>query len=80
MGLVALVLWRLRDRFRPGLLFGLYLVLAGVERLLIELIRRNDSVLLGLTQAQLISVAMIAGGAALILRLRGPRGRAPAAA
>jgi phosphatidylglycerol:prolipoprotein diacylglycerol transferase len=80
MGLVALVLWRLRDRFRPGLLFGLYLVLAGVERLLIELIRRNDSVLLGLTQAQLISVAMIAGGAALILRLRGPHGRAPAAA
>lgn len=70
MGLVALVLWQLRDRFRPGVLFALYLVLAGLERLLIELIRRNDSVLLGLTPAQLISVAMIALGAALLMRLR----------
>ena len=71
MGLVALVLWNLRDRFRPGVLFGLYLVLAGLERLLIELIRRNDTVVAGLTQAQLVSVAMIALGVALLTRLRG---------
>jgi phosphatidylglycerol:prolipoprotein diacylglycerol transferase len=71
MGLIALVLWNLRDRFRPGVLFGLYLVLAGLERLLIELIRRNDAVVAGLTQAQLISLAMIALGAALLMRLRG---------
>ena len=80
MGLAALVLWNLRDRFIPGFLFGLYLVLAGIERLLIELIRRNDSVVLGLTQAQLISLAMIAGGAVLIARLRGPRAPLPQAA
>lgn len=71
MGLVALLLWQLRDRFRPGALFGLYLVLAGVERLLIELIRRTDPVLAGLTPAQLFSLAMIAGGALLLARLRG---------
>jgi phosphatidylglycerol:prolipoprotein diacylglycerol transferase len=70
MGLVALVLWQLRDRFRPGILFGLYLVLAGVERLLVELVRRNDSVVAGLTLAQLVSLAMVAGGVALIARLR----------
>ncbi len=70
MGLVALLLWNLRDRFRPGVLFAIYLVLAGIERLLIELIRRNDAVFAGLTPAQLISVAMIAGGAALLMRLR----------
>ncbi len=29
MALVALLLWRLRDRYRPGVLFGLYLLLAG---------------------------------------------------
>ena len=46
------------------MLFGLYLVLAGLERLLVELIRRNDAVVAGLTQAQLISLAMIALGAA----------------
>ena len=71
MGLVALILWKLRDRFRPGFLFGLYLVLAGLERLLIELIRRNDAVVAGLTAAQLISLAMIALGVALVARLRG---------
>jgi phosphatidylglycerol:prolipoprotein diacylglycerol transferase len=72
MGLVALVLWRLRDRFRPGLLFGVYLVLAGLERLLVEFIRRNDDVALGLTPAQLLSVLMVAGGVAMIGRLRSP--------
>jgi phosphatidylglycerol:prolipoprotein diacylglycerol transferase len=72
MGLVALLLWQLRDRFRPGGLFALYLVLAGVERLLIELIRRNDDVLLGLTQAQLFSVAMVLGGLYWLSRLRAP--------
>jgi phosphatidylglycerol---prolipoprotein diacylglyceryl transferase len=63
MGLVAYVLWRLRDRFQPGLLFALYLVLAGAERLLVEFVRRNDEVALGLTQPQLLSIAMIAAGA-----------------
>jgi phosphatidylglycerol:prolipoprotein diacylglycerol transferase len=62
MGLVTYALWRLRDAFRPGLLFALYLVLAGAERFLIEFIRRNDDVALGLTQAQLLSVVMIVGG------------------
>jgi phosphatidylglycerol---prolipoprotein diacylglyceryl transferase len=63
MGLVTYVLWRLRARLQPGLLFALYLVLAGAERFLVEFVRRNDDVALGLTQAQLLSVAMmIAGG------------------
>ena len=62
MGLATYVLWRLRTRFQPGLLFALYLILAGVERFLIEFIRRNDDVALGLTQAQLLSVAMVLAG------------------
>jgi phosphatidylglycerol:prolipoprotein diacylglycerol transferase len=70
MGLVAVVLWRLRDRFAPGVLFGLYLILAGTERFLVEFIRRNDSVAAGLTLAQLVSLAMVAGGAALVLSKR----------
>ena len=73
MGLVALLLWQLRDRVQPGRLFALYLVLAGFERLLVEFVRRNDEVLLGLTEAQLISVAMIAGGLAWLMRTRGGR-------
>jgi len=70
MGLIALLLWRWRDRFRPGGLFGVYLVLAGLERLLVEFIRRNDDVVAGLTLPQLVSLAMIAGGVALLASLR----------
>jgi phosphatidylglycerol:prolipoprotein diacylglycerol transferase len=71
MGLVALVLWQLRDRLTNGLLFALYLLLAGTERFLVEFVRRNDDVALGLTQAQLISlVMMIAGAVWLLLAFR----------
>jgi phosphatidylglycerol:prolipoprotein diacylglycerol transferase len=77
MGLVALVLWQLRDRYRPGVLFGIYLVLAGAERLLVEFIRRNEAILLGLTQPQLISVAMVVAGAALVRWLRPVAGAGP---
>ena len=77
MGAVALVLWNLRDRFRPGILFAVYLVLAGLERLLVEFIRRNKDVALGLTLPQLISVGMILAGGAWLLRARRA---APAAA
>jgi phosphatidylglycerol---prolipoprotein diacylglyceryl transferase len=66
MGLIALALWQLRDRFRPGVLFALYLVLAGTERLLVEFLRRNEAIFAGLTQPQLISIAMIAAGAAWV--------------
>jgi phosphatidylglycerol---prolipoprotein diacylglyceryl transferase len=79
MGLVALVLWRLRNRLTGGLLFALYLLLAGTERFLVEFIRRNDDVALGLTQAQLISVAMVvAGGLWLLLAFRRTPRPAPA--
>jgi len=71
MALVAYVLWRLRDRLTGGRLFALYLVLAGTERFLVEFIRRNDDVAIGLTQAQLISVAMmIVGGVWLLVAFR----------
>ena len=62
MCLVAWALWRGRDALRPGLLFACYLVLAGCERLLVEFVRRNDAVLLGLTEAQLLSLVMIGAG------------------
>jgi phosphatidylglycerol---prolipoprotein diacylglyceryl transferase len=71
MGIGALVLWHLRDRFPSGVLFGLYLILAGGERLLVEIIRRNDSVVAGLTQPQLISLALIAIGTAIVIARRG---------
>jgi phosphatidylglycerol:prolipoprotein diacylglycerol transferase len=71
MGLVALVLWRLRHRWRPGTLFALYLILAGAERFLVEFLRRNPAELVGLTQPQLLSILMIAGGLVFLWVLRG---------
>jgi phosphatidylglycerol:prolipoprotein diacylglycerol transferase len=82
MGLVAYALWRLRDRFRTGILFAIYLVAAGTERFLVEFIRRNEDVALGLTQAQLISVAMVIIGGTWIavITRRGQLLREPAGA
>src|SRR4051795_9122622 len=73
MGIVALILWNFRDRLTGGRLFALYLVLAGVERFLVEFIRRNDAIALGLTLAQLVSVAMFVVGAAWLVRTPGRR-------
>lgn len=62
MGMLAWALWQLRDRTRPGVLFALYLVGAGTERFLVEFLRRNDQVALGLTAAQLESLVLVAVG------------------
>jgi phosphatidylglycerol---prolipoprotein diacylglyceryl transferase len=78
MGAFAIALWRLRDRWHPGILTGIYLVGVGVERFLIEFLRRNDHIALGLTQAQFVSVGFMVAGVALLLALRG-RVTAPAA-
>ena len=78
MGVAGAVLWRLRDRFAPGVLFGLYLMIAGVERFLVEFIRRNDDVVAGLTQPQLISLVRIGLGGALVAGRRDVRRAATA--
>jgi phosphatidylglycerol:prolipoprotein diacylglycerol transferase len=72
VGVIALVLWRLRDRLTGGRLFALYLVTTCVERFLVEFIRRNKDVAIGLTVPQLLSLAGIAGGVALFARFRSP--------
>ncbi len=70
MGFGAWLLWQLRDRFRTGVLFALYLLYAGGERFLVEFVRRNDDVALGLTTAQLESLAMLLAGAIWLAAVR----------
>jgi phosphatidylglycerol:prolipoprotein diacylglycerol transferase len=80
MGLVAYLLWRLRDRVRPGVVFALYCLLSGLERFLVEFVRRNSEVLAGLTAPQLESVGLMIVGAvwlALLMRGRGLAGLRP---
>lgn len=69
--LLFLLLWSIRDRIKaPGVMFGIYLILAGVERFFVELIRVNTKYhLFGIsfTQAEMISLFMVIGGIALIV-------------
>ena len=72
------ILWVLRKKGRPvGWLFGVYLVFAGIERFLVEIVRAKDDRLLGpFTIAQLASVVLVAFGALLMVIWR--RGPSPA--
>jgi phosphatidylglycerol:prolipoprotein diacylglycerol transferase len=71
---IFFVLWRLRRLDKPPWwIFGLYLVLAGIERFAIEFVRTNEAVWLGLTEAQLVSVAMMITGVIVIYALEARR-------
>ena len=69
--LIFLVLWRLRGRaWKPGRLFMLWLVLAGLERFVVEFFRAKDDRFFGvLTLAQMISLAITAFGIAGMMRM-----------
>jgi phosphatidylglycerol:prolipoprotein diacylglycerol transferase len=73
------ILWSISKRpHRDGAVFWWYLLLAPAARFVIEFIRINPPIFFGLSQAQLISLALVAIGAwKLVL---GPAGTAHAAA
>jgi len=60
-GCIFIFLWKKRLNIQlPGSLFFLYLILAGIERFLIEFLRTNEKYLLDLfSGAQVISIIMI---------------------
>jgi phosphatidylglycerol:prolipoprotein diacylglycerol transferase len=61
----ALLVWLVAPRFkREGPLMFAYAILAGIERFLVEFIRTNQAVALGLTQQQWIAVGMFVVGIA----------------
>lgn len=66
------ILWSLRRNGRPvGWLFGAYLVFAGVERFLVEILRAKDDRLLGpFTIAQLTSAILVLIGVVLLVMWR----------
>jgi phosphatidylglycerol:prolipoprotein diacylglycerol transferase len=79
MLLVFAILWSLRKRGRPvGWLFGLYLIFAGIERFLVEILRAKDDRFLGpFTLAQLTSVIIVLLGIALVYTWRRAPNPAP---
>jgi phosphatidylglycerol:prolipoprotein diacylglycerol transferase len=74
-------LWRIRKHpYKAGWLFTVYLVLAGFERLFVEVFRVKDDRFFGaFTLAQFISVLLIVGGAYGAWALSRNRRAAPAA-
>jgi prolipoprotein diacylglyceryltransferase len=53
-----------------GNLFGIYLILAGIERFCVEFIRINP-LYAGLSQAQWISIVLIIFGIAIVKYIKG---------
>jgi phosphatidylglycerol---prolipoprotein diacylglyceryl transferase len=70
MSAVTWWLWSRRDKARPGTLIGWWALLAGIERFLVEFIRRNDDIAGPFSLAQFVSVVMIVAGAWWLLRAR----------
>ena len=69
--LVFAILWSLRKRPHPdGTLFWLYLILAPIARFLIEFVRINPRIFLDLTEAQLVSLGLLAIGSWKLLSAR----------
>jgi prolipoprotein diacylglyceryl transferase len=68
------VLWAFRNRFtNTGTMFGTYLILNGVERFFIELIRVNEKYHIGnfaFTQAELIAVLLVISGIWIVKKSR----------
>ena len=60
---IFLILWKLRKRdWADGKLFMTYLMLAGLERFSVEFLRLNPHLMFGLSEAQLISIVLMAVG------------------
>lgn len=79
VGLLALVLWHLRDRLSPQLIVAGYLIGTGLERFVVEFWRRNPDVEGFLTVAQITALILVVAGSALLLHERGRGGGVRAA-
>jgi phosphatidylglycerol:prolipoprotein diacylglycerol transferase len=80
---IGALLWYLGSRWlrnpkSAGLLFALYLILTGIARFLVEIIRINPRSFFGMSNAQTASVLSIAAGLTLFFWLRSSPQRDPA--
>lgn len=67
---LAGLLWGLRRRVAPPAVFGLYAVMSGVARFLVEDVRIDREVQLGMAQPRVLSLALVGIGMGLLLRSR----------
>lgn len=66
--LVCWILWKLGERNKPiGWLTGMYLLLSGVGRFLVEFVRINPRLYFGMSNAQVAALGSMAAGTALMV-------------
>jgi phosphatidylglycerol:prolipoprotein diacylglycerol transferase len=76
--ILFVILWSLRNRFRPGVLFFLYIFGYSLSQLLVFFVRDNAVVFLGLKQAQLTAlVVMLVAAVVFAWFLRTQQGKEP---
>jgi phosphatidylglycerol:prolipoprotein diacylglycerol transferase len=80
LGLILWFLfWKTEARYQPGKLVGTFILVYGISRFLVEMVRQPDQGLenlsWGLTMGQTLTVPMILGGIFLIATARGRRQR-----
>jgi phosphatidylglycerol:prolipoprotein diacylglycerol transferase len=73
--IIAAFLWRMGRKAiggggSNGEIFSAYLILTGIARFLVEFIRINPKVFHGMTNAQVVSLLSIFGGAILLWRIK----------
>jgi phosphatidylglycerol:prolipoprotein diacylglycerol transferase len=76
------ILWRFRAHtHKEGWLFGMYCILAGVERFIVEFFRaKDDRFVAGLTVAQVIAITIALIGVAVMVARQNGSGSGPAVA
>ena len=73
----GILLWLNRRPHARGLAWGLFLIMLGIERFLVEIVRAKDDRFFGsFTVAQIISILLVVAGLALIA-FRRPRANTP---
>ncbi|MCI0482100.1 MAG: prolipoprotein diacylglyceryl transferase, partial [Candidatus Dadabacteria bacterium] len=79
MSIVFVFIWKIRKLEKPaGWLFSIYLIIAGIERFLIEFLRSTTpSPIPGLSVAQLMAVVLIVIGAYKLHSLHSAGEKAP---
>jgi phosphatidylglycerol:prolipoprotein diacylglycerol transferase len=81
--LLFLFLWSIRNQFKtPGTMFGIYLILNGIERFCIELIRVNTKYVvagISFTQAEMIALFLVLAGVIMVVSVQAASNKQPVA-
>ncbi|HEX7475913.1 MAG TPA: prolipoprotein diacylglyceryl transferase family protein, partial [Dehalococcoidales bacterium] len=61
--ILFVIMWRLRNKFRAGVLFFIYIFGYSISQILVFFIRDNEVIIFGLKQAQLTAIGVIVAAA-----------------